>query len=185
MGCGVFLSAACCPRAQNNRTKPHAICKKSFPHIPWCFLTLQNKRGVCRKLDIQHEDLTNHACFSEACGRACWSLTCSGMLQCDWGAPAYKCNLGCSKGLAPAIFSPSAWPFHECFPNISLKTELFPLETSEKSPRALLFSYLASHFFMPLFLLSAASPVLPALPPLTLLSLSAGKTLLNEADKDS
>lgn len=38
---------------------------------------------------------------------------------------------------------------------------------------------------MPLFLLSAASPVLPALPPLTLLSLSAGKTLLNEADKDS
>lgn len=58
------------------------------------------------------------------------SLTCSGMLQCDWDAPAQKCGLGFSRGLAPAIFSQPAWPFRECFPNISLKAVLFPLKTT-------------------------------------------------------
>lgn len=92
---------------QNNRSKPHAICKKSFLHTPWCFLTWENKRDIYRKLDITAWRFNKSCLFF-------WSMW-QGSLVPDllWHVAM---RLGCtcsgfSKDLAPTMFSQSAWLF--------------------------------------------------------------------------
>lgn len=180
LGCGVFWIAACCPRAQNNRRKPQAISKKSFVHIPWCFLTLQNKRGIYRKLNVQHEGLTNYAFFLKHVARLTDLLWHVAM----WlGCTCSKVWLRILTGFGPCHIFSACLAFSWMFPQYLFKSCVIPFENHLKiSPcsSVLIPRFSSLHALVsPVSCLSCA----PRSSFLTLLSPSAGKTLKGNSQR--
>jgi len=133
------------------------------------FQRSRQKRGVCGETGGTTWRFNKRCLFLEAHGGAHSSPSCPGVTRlghtCPWQGNGLAGQTWGARSVSPsAKFSPPASPFCELFPEISLKIELFPLETgssfSLESPPALPFASLAAPFFVPWFP-SAASPACP------------------------